>query len=193
MEWTTEDRNFLLSFKNSVDSDDVKVKEIVKKVLLSNKYIVHALNDDELEAVDAEPDDYFGRDILPYYIINPTQHNIKNFICYEVSYNNINRYNSVVKELNLVFYILCEQRNIKDEDTGIARHDLLAALIQDQFNYSNYFGSKITLISDVASVVDADYACRTLTFRQNTDNNIVKTRNGVSYMHNKDVVTLEEP
>lgn len=192
MEWTAEDKNFLLSFKNSVDCDDVKVKEIVKKVLLQNKYIVHVLNDDELEAADAEPDDYFGRNILPYYIINPTQHNIKNFICYEVSYNSINRYNSIVKELNLVFYILCEQRNIRDDDTGIARHDLLAALIQDQFNYSNYFGSKITLISDTASVVDADYACRTLTFRQNTDNNVVKTRNGVSYIHNKDVVTLEE-
>ena len=143
-----------------------------------------------MESADAEPDEYLGENILPYYIISPTQHNAQNFICYEISYQNINKYNSVVKELSVIFYILCDEKNVKDEETGICRHDLLAALIQDQFNFTNYFGSKLTLISDVASVVDSDYASRTLTFKQNADNNLVKTRNGSSILANKDVVTL---
>lgn len=188
MEWTDQDKAHLLSFKDTVDSDDVKIKEKIKQLLLDNKYIIHVLNNKELEAVDAEPDEYFDVNILPYYMITPTQHNVQNFVCFEVTSKNINRYNSVVKELDIIFYILCEQKNLKDADTGIARHDLLAALIQDQFNYTNYFGSKIQLISDVASVVDVNYACRTLTFRQNTDSNLVKTQNGYSRLANKDVV-----
>ena len=34
MEWTDEDRKRLLSFKETVDSDDVRIKEKIKKILL---------------------------------------------------------------------------------------------------------------------------------------------------------------
>lgn len=193
MEWTNEDREYLLKFKDAVDSDDVKIKEGIKKILLQNKYIVHVLNNKELEEADSEPEDYFGVNILPYYIINPTQHNVQNFVCYEVSYKDIDRYNSAVKQQTIIFYVLCEQRNNKDLETGIARHDLLAALIQDQFNNTNYFGNKLTLVSDVAGVVDGDYASRTLTFEQRTDNNLIRTQNGISKFSNKEIRTLEKP
>lgn len=192
MKWTKEDSQLLLSFKDSVDNDDVKVKEIIKKVLLKNKYIIRVLENKELEEADAEPEDYFDVNILPYYLIQPTQHHLNNYICYEVSYKDLDRYNSSVKMLQIVFYILCEENNIKDRDTGVSKHDLLAALIQDQFNFTNYFGSKIKLVSDVPGAVDNNYASRTLTFVQETDNNLIKTRNGQSRFFNKDVITLEE-
>lgn len=190
MKWTKEDKQFLLSFKDSVDCDDIKVKEGVKKLLLQNKYIIHVLNNKELEEADAEPDDYFDVNIMPYYIVAPAQHNIQNFICYEVTYKDISNYNSSVKSLQLIFYILCDCHYIKDEDTGVTRHDLLAALIQDQFNNTNYFGSKLKLISDVAGVTDSNYALRTLTFQQTTDNNVVKTRNGQTRLANKEIYTF---
>ena len=60
------------------------------------------------------------------------------------------------------------------DETNIPRNDLLAALIQDDFNYTNYFGGKIYLKSDLPSVADVDYACRTLTFEQITDNNTIR-------------------
>lgn len=178
----------LMAFKKNVDSDDIRVKEIIKKELLKNPLIFHVLNNKELEANIEDDgtglDEYFGVNILPYYIIAPTQTESAVYICYEVSYTNsdVSRSNHLVKNLHIVFYILCDHKVIKDEDTGIARHDLLAALIQDIFNYSNAFGSTITLVGDTPSVIDKTYACRTLTFEQITDNNVVKTKNGRSVM-----------
>lgn len=192
MKWDKADKEFLLSFKDTVDSDDIKIKERIKRVLLDNKYIVHVLNNKKLEELDSEPDDYFGVNILPYYIITSTQTNVQNFICYEVTYKDIEKYNIALKELHIVFYILCEQKNIIDKETGIARHDLLAALIQDQFNHTNLFGTKLKLISDVAGVTDSDFASRTLTFEQIADNNYVKSRSGISRFANKDVITFEK-
>lgn len=176
MEWTEEDRIGLQNFKKNIDYDGIKIKEQIKKTLLNNRYIIHVLNNKELEDADAEPDDYFWVNILPNYQITPTQTNVQNFICFTVDYDTLDRYNSVIKLLTVNFVILCDNKNLMDKDTGVARHDLLAALIQDQFNFTNLLGSKVMLVEDKESVVDTDYACRTLVFRQTTDNNIVKTR-----------------
>lgn len=184
MLWTDADRQNLLDLKNAVDCDDIKVKEQIKQVLLNNRYIIHVLNNQELEDSDANPDDYFGVNILPYYLIAPTQTDTQNFICYEVSYEELDRYNSAFKKLRIVFYILCHQQDIIDDETGLARHDLLAALVQDQFNYTTYIGGgKIKLISDKPSVTDTNYATRTMTFEQYTDNNLVKSN--TLDIHNK--------
>ena len=184
----------LLQFKGEIDSDDIKVKETIKRILLDNKLIVYALNNKELEEEEADPEDYFGVNILPYYMINPVQHNVQNYLCYEVRYDMAQSYqyskshnslNPTVKTLSIIFTILCHHRNIVDEETGLARHDLLAALVQDQFNWSSEFGSKIMLVSDVPSVVDNNYACRTLSFVQTTDNNVVKTVDNIPRLINK--------
>ena len=197
MKWTKEDRDKLLSFKQNYDSDDIRVKEKIKQLLLENRYIIHVLNNKELEENDCEPDEYFGVNILPYYIISPTQTDVENFLCFEIQYDESSSFrynkshsslNSTIKNLRIVFYILCNNKNIIDKETGIARHDLLAALIQDQFNWTNYFGPKIMLVSDVPNVVDNNYASRVLTFEQTTDNNIVKTGENGPRLINKDVV-----
>lgn len=191
MEWTNEDKQHLLSFKDVVDCDDIIIKERIKKVLLDNKYIIHVLDNKELEKVDAEADDYFGINILPYYMVTPTQHNVKNYICYEVSYDKTYE-SKIYKRLRIVFNVICEQKDIIEKETGIARHDLLAALIQDAFNYTNYLGYKAVLVSDTASSIDNDFASRILVFEQYTDNNLVKTKDGVSILANKELHTLGE-
>ena len=175
----------LLEFKEQVDSDDICVKEEIKKQLLNNRFLVHVLHNKELEDNDAEIDDFFNVNIKPYYMIPDTQSSVKNYVCYEVNYDELNRNNSCIKILQVVFHILCHQSDIIDSDTGIARHDLLAALIIDQFNYTNYFGSKIKLVSDKATTTDTNYACRTLTFEQITDNNLVKTVSSTPRFANK--------
>lgn len=189
MELTKEEINELRSFKKTVDSDDIKCKEIIKRKLLDNNKIIYLLNNKELQNSGAEADEYYGINILPYYMINPVQTNVQNFICYETQFSELDRYNKTVKFMQIVFTILCEQKNIIDKDTYIARHDLLAALLLDEFNYTNYFGSKIKCVSNKPSVVDTDYACRTLIFEQSTDNNIVKTRDAASKIINKEVHT----
>lgn len=181
---TDEDRKSLLFFKDNVDYDGIKVKEQVKKILLGNDLIIKVLDNEELEESEAEPDDYFGVNIRPYYLIPETQSNAKNFICYTVSNRSTYRKNDAFKPLQIIFYILCRQEDIIEKNTGIARHDLLAALIQQQFNFTTLIGGgRIELIEDIEGVTDSNYATRTLFFEQLTDNNLVKNGRFI----NKDV------
>ena len=187
MEWTKEDRDHLLQFRNVLDNDNVKLKEEIKARLVNNKYIIHVLNNKELEEAEAEADEYFGVNILPMYLISPTQHNVQNFICFDTGFKELSRYNSAVKDQFINFYILCDEKEGIDRETGIARHDLLAALITEEFNYEIFSGGRWTLESDVPSVVDTNYAARTLTFVMTTDANLVKTRNKMTTIINHKV------
>lgn len=186
MTFTNEDKQRLLYFKDAVDSDDVKCKERIKQILLKNKYILHVLNNKDEK--DLEPEDYYLDNILPYYVLTETLSDVKHFICFEVSYRDTKRYQDSMKYLQIIFYILINEHDAIDTDTGIARHDLIAALLQDQFNYTNYFGDELVLMEDMAGAVDRDYILRTMIFQQITDNNLVK--NG--RFANKDVHILSE-
>lgn len=188
MEWTDEDKQYLKSFRNNIDCDEIKIKQQIKEQLLKNKYIIHVLNNKELEDSGACTDEYFGINILPFYQISPTQTNVQNFICYTVGFREERRYSGdAVKVLQLTFVILSDQKNIIDPETSLARTDLLGALIQDQFNWTNYFGRKVHVVRNEESVVDTSYACRTIIFEQDTDNNLVKTKNGVPRLVNKEL------
>ena len=96
-----------------------------------------------------------------------------------------------MKLLQITFYILCEEKNNIEKSTGIARHDLLGALILDIFNWSNLFTQQIHCVSDVPSVTDNDYATRTIIFEQLTDNNLAKTRNGVTSIYPRIISATE--
>ena len=178
MELTQDQLQKLLDLKKTVDSDDIKYKEIIKKSLIDNDLIIYLLNNKELEDSEADPSDYLGVNILPMYLIHPTQHNVQNYICYEIGFRELERYNSKMKLLQITFYILCEEKNNIEKRTGIARHDLIGAVIMDIFNWSNLFGDQIHCVSNLPSVTDNDYATRTIIFEQLTDNNLAKTRNG---------------
>ena len=84
MELTNEQVDYLRSLKSLTDIDDIRFKEIIKKKLISDEMIIYLLNNKELEDQEADPSDYLGVNILPYYLIHPTQHNCQNYICYEV-------------------------------------------------------------------------------------------------------------
>jgi len=76
MELTQDQLQKLLDLKKNVDSDDIKYKEIIKKSLIDNDLIIYLLNNKELEDSEADPSDYLGVNILPMYLIHPTQHNV---------------------------------------------------------------------------------------------------------------------
>lgn len=187
--WTKEDSKRLSEYKYVVEDDNIKVKEKIKEKLIENRDIIHVLNNKELEDSEATPDEYVGVNILPYYLISPTQTKTENFICFTAGYRDLNRYNKTVKYLHITFVILCETSNIIDKDTGISRHDLLGALVKHEFNYTNYFGRKIEVVSDEETVVDTKYNCRTIVFEQITDNNVAKSSNGMSKIINKEIHT----
>ena len=185
MEWTDEDEQRLRAWRENIDNEDIRIKEKIKELLLNNKTLIHVLNNEELEKADAEPDEYYYVNILPYYIIYPTQTNVQNYVCYETNFERVSRYNNVMKYNQIVFTILCEQKNIVEESTGLARHDLIASLILDQFNWSNYFGQQIVCVSDKTSVSDNSYACMTLIFQSETPLNIIRTENITRVINNE--------
>lgn len=181
----------LRAFRDSLDNDNIKLKQQIKKKLLSDKYIIHVLNNKELEKTDAEPDDYFGVNILPFYILPDTQTKVDNFICFETSNEvkySMNYNASVRKTQQITFTVLCNDKNDIDKETSLPRHDLLAALIQNMFNYEVFLGGRWILVSDRASVTDTHYLMRTLLFQQETDNNLVKTIDGKPRIINKHIL-----
>lgn len=186
MAWTQEDKAALNSFKRNVDCDNTRFKQIIKEKLLDNRFIIHVLNNKNLD--EDNPDEYFGNNIFSYYAIDHTVTNVENWICFETNFDEEARYNKIIKHGQIIFYILCDLKNIVEKDTGIPRHDLLSALLLDQFNWTNIFGAQIHCVSDRASIVDTNYACRTLIFEGEFLNSISKTKNNVTRVVNSDVV-----
>lgn len=180
MEWTKEDTAFLRNYRNQLDSDDIKLKEEIKQRLLNDKYIIHVLDNKELQKNDAEPDDYFGVNILPYFIIPGVQTDAMNYLCYECSAEPRSRWENVTVEKyqRITFYILCHEKNIIEKTTSLARHDLLAALVTRMMNFEVFSCGRVELISDLANITDNYFITRTLIFSAKTDANLVKTIGG---------------
>ena len=186
-----DDIQRLRMFRDSLDNDNVKLKQQIKKKLLDDRFLIHVLNNKELEEADAEPDDYYGVNIFPYYLLPETQTDVENYVCFETS-NEVKyamNYNANVRKTQqILFYILCNDKNAIDKDTTLARHDLLAALIQNMFNYEVLLGGRFILVSDRPSATDNHYVVRTLLFQQETDNNLVKTIDGKPRIINKHIL-----
>ena len=164
----------IIEYKKHHEKDNIFYKEIIKNKLINNSKIIYSLNNKDLD-MDC-PADYVGENILPFYMLTNTQDEVKHYICFETSFTEVPRYNNVMKLGQVIFYILCDNKDIYDRCSGIARHDLLAALITDEFNWTNMFGTQIRLVSDQPMVVDNNYAGRTLVFEQTTTNSITKNK-----------------
>jgi hypothetical protein len=80
----------------------------------------------------------------------------------------------MIKYEEVRFNIFTDYRDSIDKETGFARHDLLAALIKEEFNHTNMLGQQMVCFSNKESTTDTDYAMRTLIFELKTPNNIVK-------------------
>ena len=173
---TPEQEQYLIDLKKKPNEDDIRYKEIIKQKLLGDDIIIWLLNNKELEESEAENDEYFGtgKNILPEFIIPDTQTNVKNFICYEVSFEDTARYNPAIKYQEIIFYIMCHEDNGIVEEIGAARKDLIAGVLIDMFNGSNAFGNELKLVSDKPSVTDTKYSTRTLVFEQKATNSLTK-------------------
>lgn len=172
MQISDENLAYLRSLKREKNEDDVRYKEIIKRKLLDDECILYLLHNEKFEEEDAEADDYFGTNILDHYIVYPSQHNVKNFICFETSMDEVSRYNSIIKYQQVIFYVICHEEDINVAEVGAARHDLLAAVLTDMFQGSNCLGFQLKLVSDKPSVLDNKYPARTLIFEQYTTNSV---------------------
>ena len=183
----------LRAYADTPDDDNIRYKEKIHDALLNNAELLYALNNEELESelfngkelnIDKETgellgevDRYFGdnSNIRPYLFIPDTQTDVKHYVCYQVAFDELPRYQNVQKYTEITFNIFVNGKDRTDKLTGIPRHDLIASIIREKFNWSNIFGMQTHLISSKESVTDNNYLVRTLIFQITDVNSITYT------------------
>lgn len=199
--------NKLRAYRTTPDDENIQYKKKIEKALMLNPCLLYALNEKSLESElfdddgninwewnedtkEYEPlgewDRYFGgtSNIRPYLFIPDTQTEVKHYICYQVSFDEMPRYQDTLKYTNVTFTIFVHGNDRMDKFTGIPRHDLIASIIRERFNWSNIFGMQTHLVSSKESTTDNNYIVRTLVFQVVDTNGIVKTTNGITSTHN---------
>ena len=194
--------NKLRAYADTPDDDNIRYKEKIHDALLNNVELLYALNNEELESelfdgkelnIDKETgellgevDRYFGdnSNIRPYLFIPDTQTDVKHYVCYQVAFDELPRYSNIQKYTEITFNIFVNGKDRTDKLTGIPRHDLIASIIRERFNWSNIFGMQTHLISSKESVTDNNYLVRTLIFQIVDTNGIVTTQNGKTSVTN---------
>ena len=202
--------NKLRAYKTTPDDENIQYKKKIEKALMLNPCLLYALNEKSLESElfdddgninwewnedtkEYEPlgewDRYFGgtSNIRPYLFIPDTQTEVKHYICYQVSFDEMPRYQDTLKYTNVTFTIFVHGNDRNDKLTGIPRHDLIASIIRERFNWSNIFGMQTHLISSKESTTDNNYLVRTLVFQVVDTNGIYKTTDGKSSIMNYNV------
>lgn len=195
----------LRAYADTPDDDNIRYKEKIHDALLNNAELLYALNNEELESelfdgnelnIDKETgellgevDRYFGdnSNIRPYLFIPDTQTDVKHYVCYQVAFDELPRYSNIQKYTEITFNIFVNGKDRTDKLTGIPRHDLIASIIRERFNWSNIFGMQTHLISSKESVTDNNYLVRTLVFQVLDLNGIVNTPYGdETYIRNNE-------
>lgn len=200
----------LRAYSSAPDDENIQYKKKIEKALMSNPCLLYALNEKSLETElfdkegninwelneatgEYEPlgewDRYFSNtsedsNIRPYLFIPNAQTEAKHYICYQVAFDEQPRYNDTLKYTEITFTIFVHGNDSKDKLTGIPRHDLIASIIRERFNWSNIFGMQTHLISSKESTTDNNYLVRTLIFQAVDTNGIVKTSNGKTTINN---------
>ena len=199
--------NKLRAYRTTPDDENIQYKKKIEKALMLNPCLLYALNEKSLESElfdddgninwewneetkEYEPlgewDRYFGgtSNIRPYLFIPDTQTEVKHYICYQVSFDEMPRYQDTLKYTNVTFTIFVHGNDRNDKLTGIPRHDLIASIIRERFNWSNIFGMQTHLISSKESTTDNNYLVRTLVFQVVDTNGIHKTTDGITSVNN---------
>ncbi len=193
----------LRAYADTPDDDNIRYKEKIHDALLNNAELLYALNNEELESELFDEDDnllidkdtgellgevdrYFGdnSNIRPSLFIPDTQTTVNNYVCYQVMFDELPRYSKIQKYTEITFNIFVNGKDRTDKLTGIPRHDLIASIIRERFNWSNIFGMQTHLISSKESVTDNNYLVRTLIFQIVDTNGIVTTQNGKTSVTN---------
>ena len=194
--------NKLRAYATTPDDETTQYKEKIKQALMKSPELLYALHEEELEEelfIETEDEDgnkitvlnideetgelldevdrYFGEssNIRPYLYIPETQTTVRHYVCYQVMFDELPRYNDTQKYTQITFTIFVNGKDGEDESTGLPRHDLIASIIREKFNWSNIFGMQTHIISSKESTTDSNYLVRTLVFQLVDTNGIVET------------------
>lgn len=177
-------------FADTPDDDNTRFKQKIYETFINSPELLYAVNEIKLEKElfnddgtlneDGDWDLYFSdsqRDgnIRPYLFIPQTQTEVHNYVCYQTHFDEKPRYNDVEKYGLITFTIFIHGDDRIDKLTRIPRHDLIGAIIKEQINWTNIFGTQCHVVSDKESMTDNNYMVRTIIFKITNLNSIVQS------------------
>lgn len=183
---------------NGLEYDDIdSYKYIIMNVLTKNQDILKTLHNIGLEKNNTingviNGDVYRNVNIFNFLKIPDTQSEVKNYICFEVDDLEQVRYNDSLIKKNITFRTVSHEDEVIT-DWGVARQDLLAAIIKSEFDWSNIFGMHIEKVYDRGRVSEDGYYYRELIYETTAPNNLVnKNKNGLFNNTNNDFRKLRK-
>ena len=167
----------------SDDYDDTeRYKYFIMKMLTltDNQDILWTLNNKSLSEPDANGnlngDSYRDVNIFSYLKIPEVQGEVKNFICFEVDDISV-PHDSLIRK-NITFRTVSHEDDCTT-DWGIARQDLLAAIIKNEFDWTNVFGMHLEKIYDKGRIDGNGFYYREFIYETSVPNNLVnRNKNG---------------
>lgn len=153
----------------NIDDDVIAAKRLIREKLYQDPDIIEALHNPNLNP--EEPDQYVGTNIFDFIRIPGTTFEVKNYICFDVKQKRVSYSNDHMKIQQYIFMVFCHSDDI-NTSYGMSRHDLLAYLIKDIFNYSNIFGNQITIVENTPGISEAQYSSRTIIFEASAPNSL---------------------
>ena len=173
--------------------DNERYKYKIMKMLTENNDILWTLHNAELEAkfshvkdengnIVLNGDAYRNVSIFNFLKIPDTQSKVRNYICFEVDDIEQPRYNDSLLVKHIIFRTVSHDEDY-ETDWGIARQDLLAMIVQSEFDWTNVFGPHLEKVMDKGRIAENGYYYREFIYETSVPNNIVnKNKNGgVSY------------
>lgn len=152
-------------------SDVVKYKNKIMNKLCSIPDVAILINNPNITQENS--DKMKNVNIFPYMKIPNTTMNIKNYICFDFNARSSN-YNDLYKNISISISAICHGSDIKT--SWGSRHDILAGVILESLNWSNFLGLELELYSDTETILEKEYHARTLQFKNLTFNSL---KNGV--------------
>lgn len=159
--------------QNGNGMDDIaRYKHKVMKELTSNIDILRTLHNNNFESrLNSEHpngDMYRNVNIFDYMKLPSLKDEIQNYICFEVS--TMASYSNDFAAVNVVFRTVSHVNDM-NTDWGIQRHDLLALIIKNQFDWTKVFGKTLIKVSDVGKIGEDDFYYREIVYQCDLPNN----------------------
>lgn len=157
---------------NGMD-DIIRLKHKVMTELTSNVDILRTLHNHELEAKvlswdHPNGDMYRDVNIFDYMKLPSLKDKIQNYICFEISA--MESFHNDYITMNIVFRTVSHVNDMKT-DWGIQRHDLLALIIKNEFDWTNVFGKTLIKVADTGKIGEDDFYYREIVYQSELPNN----------------------
>lgn len=151
-----------------VISDTIKDKNKIMNKLIEIPDVYTVINNTSISSAEGMRNvNIFSRMKIPNTTLT-----VKNYICYDYGSKLYNA-DKVFKTVYISVACICHGSEANIKTSYGNRHDLLAGIIIDSFNWSDFLGFQLELVSDVESILETDYYCRTLQFKNLTTNSLV--------------------